>query len=608
MSLNIVLSYQNSAPQSFKDGMQAAANILDSLILNNITVNIQVTYDTSLGTSAEGSDFYGLTESYSTLQTALASHETSAADQTFVNSLPNTSSVNGVSSFYVPAAVAKALGQISATNPAADGGVWMGSQIPSSLLVGVALHELTHAMGRETGVGPFDLFRYTSPEQHLFSSSNTELAAYFSIDGGFTDLADFGLKSDPSDFLNPGPTSLGPPYSSLTPNDPFNEIYSSGTLQNLTAVDKELIDVLGFNTTPATITVSAPLPNTRDIFWHDASGANQIWALNQSEQIIAGPNLPTVPTSWSIAGIGDFNKDGISDLLWRDASGANQIWNMDISEQIGNGANLPTVPNSWSVAGIGNFAGNELGDIVWHNANGQNLIWNIQNDQMVNGASLPTTPGVWSAAGIGQFLGNGLRDLLWHNTQTGQNLIWNLQGDALVNGSALPTTPTSWTVAGIGAFGGNGQSDILWHNANGQNLIWIIQGDQLVGGVNLPTTPTSWNVAGIEDFTGSGTDAILWHDASGANLIWNMQNNQLVGGTNLPTTPTSWNIAGVGINSITSGLSTEADGDPALAQMVQAMASFAPDGAATSAIPVNATASDLNSQLVASNPVLGSSH
>src|SRR5262245_22633883 len=170
MSLNIVLSYQNSAPQTFKDGMQAAATILDSLILNNITVNLQVTYDTSLGTSAEGGDFYGLTESYSTLRTALASHETSAADQTFVNSLPNASSVNGVSSFYVPSAVAKALGQISATAGAADGGVWMGSQIPSSLLVGVALHELGHAMGREPGVGPFDLFRYTSLGQHLFSS------------------------------------------------------------------------------------------------------------------------------------------------------------------------------------------------------------------------------------------------------------------------------------------------------------------------------------------------------------------------------------------------------------------------------------------------------
>jgi hypothetical protein len=50
VSLNIVLQYQNAAPQSFKDAMQAAANILDSLILNNVTVNIQVTYSTTLRT------------------------------------------------------------------------------------------------------------------------------------------------------------------------------------------------------------------------------------------------------------------------------------------------------------------------------------------------------------------------------------------------------------------------------------------------------------------------------------------------------------------------------------------------------------------------------
>jgi hypothetical protein len=35
MSLNIVVSYQNSVPQGFKDGMQAAANISDSLILRH---------------------------------------------------------------------------------------------------------------------------------------------------------------------------------------------------------------------------------------------------------------------------------------------------------------------------------------------------------------------------------------------------------------------------------------------------------------------------------------------------------------------------------------------------------------------------------------------
>jgi hypothetical protein len=356
------------------------------------------------------------------------------------------------------------------------------------------------------------------------------------------------------------------------------------------------IDPFFFSTT----ILLPPLPNTRDIFWSQASGANQVWALNQSEQIIGRPNLPTVPTSWNVAAVGDFNNDGISDLLWHDASGANQIWNMDITEQIGGGASLPTTPNSWSVAGLGNFVGNSLSDVVWHNASGQNLIWNVQNDSLVNGASLLTTPGAWSIGGVGNFRGNGLTDLIWHDTQTGQNVIWNLKGDAIVNGATLPTTPLSWTVAGIGAFGGNGQSDIIWHNANGQNLIWIIQNDQMVNGVNLPTTPTSWNVAGIGDFTGSGTDAILWHDASGANLIWNMQNNQMVGGVGLPAQPTSWNVSGVGVNSVTSGLSTGLDGDPA--QLVQAMASFASSGANGSAGPIGQQpSSDLNSQLFAPN-------
>jgi serralysin len=254
--MNLLLSYETSAlaaPQSFRDAMQAAANILDAAIFDNITVTIRVGYgdwnnnaDTGITTGAEGGTLNGLSESYTALKAALASHETSTVDQTFVNSLPNTSSVNGVSHFYVPSAVDKALGLLPANGNTIDGAVGIGTQISSSLLVGVALHELTHAMGRVPGEGPFDLFRYTSPGVHLFSSGDTAPAAYFSIDGGNTKLADFGRTSDPSDFLNSGVQG---------PNDAFNEFYSNKTIQNLSAVDKELLDALGFNTTgtPGTV-------------------------------------------------------------------------------------------------------------------------------------------------------------------------------------------------------------------------------------------------------------------------------------------------------------------------------------------------------------------
>jgi Ca2+-binding RTX toxin-like protein len=248
--MNLLLSYESSAlaaPQSFRDAMQLAANILDAAIFDNITVTIRVGYgdwnnnaDTGITTGAEGGSLNGLNESYTALKAALASHETSTVDQTFVNSMPNTSSVNGVSNFYVPSAVDKALGLLPANSSTIDGAVGIGTQISSSLLVGVALHELTHAMGREPGVGPFDLFRYTSPGVHLFSGASTAPAAYFSIDSGNTKLADFGQSSDPSDFLNSGVQG---------PNDSFNEFYSSKTIQSLSTVDKELLDALGFNTT-----------------------------------------------------------------------------------------------------------------------------------------------------------------------------------------------------------------------------------------------------------------------------------------------------------------------------------------------------------------------
>src|SRR5438105_547572 len=97
MPLNLVLDYESSAlaaPQSFRDGMQTAANILDALVRDNITVKIRVGWgdwnnnqDIVSSTAAEGGDLNGSNVSYTNLRAALASHETSSVDQTFVNSL-----------------------------------------------------------------------------------------------------------------------------------------------------------------------------------------------------------------------------------------------------------------------------------------------------------------------------------------------------------------------------------------------------------------------------------------------------------------------------------------------------------------------------------------
>ena len=233
-----------AAPQSFRTGMQDAANILDAAIQNNITINIKVGYGEFNGqpltnqNESLGGPAQVVTETYSQLRALLKSHETSSADVTSVNALPNTTTLNGVSNLVIASAEAKALGVLSPNNTALDGSVGMGTNFTGDVLIGGALHEITHAMGRIVGNSALSLFRYTSVGKHDFSFNIPAAASYFSIDGGVTKLADFGVSSDPSDFLNSSP---------LTPQDPFDETISGSTL---TSVDLTMMDVLGFQLSP----------------------------------------------------------------------------------------------------------------------------------------------------------------------------------------------------------------------------------------------------------------------------------------------------------------------------------------------------------------------
>ena len=202
-----------AAPQSSRDGMQS--DDISGFVKLSIILLLQFESGMAIGTTTrtlvspparKAADLNGLDVSYTSLRASLTSHEASALDQAFVNSLPNASSVNGVSTFYVSSALTRPWACFRPPN----GAVGIGTQIPSTLLVGLALHELTHAMGREPGAGTFDL---PAP------------AAYFSINGGNTKLADFGQNSDPSDLLNSEVQGA---------SDPFDEYYSSITTQSLT--------------------------------------------------------------------------------------------------------------------------------------------------------------------------------------------------------------------------------------------------------------------------------------------------------------------------------------------------------------------------------------
>src|SRR6266481_8751398 len=231
-----------AAPASFRAGIQQAAAILAATISDKITVDLIIDYSGTGGGAAAGPD-NGLYESYSSIRSDLINDAT-PGDTSF-NALPSGSSIQGQSNVAVWNAQLKLWGLMAANDTTTDdGSATFATDIDPSLLVGVALHELTHAWGR-IPYGPqpdiFDLFRFTSPGTRMFSGSDTAPSAYFSEDGGYTKLADYGRNSDPSDFLNSGVQG---------PNDPFNEYYTYNTSQGLTTVDKQQLDALGFHLPP----------------------------------------------------------------------------------------------------------------------------------------------------------------------------------------------------------------------------------------------------------------------------------------------------------------------------------------------------------------------
>jgi len=243
-----------AAPASFRAAITQAASLLTAAISDQITVNIKIDYSGSGGGAAGGPD-NGQYLGYSTVRTDLLNHAT-PGDAAF-SALPGGTSIQGQANVAVWNAQLKLWGLIGANDRTTDdGSATFATDINPNLLVGVALHELTHAMGRVPyGPSPdiFDLFRFTSSGTLLISGSNTAPAAYFSLDGGNTRLADFGRTSDPSDFLNSGVQGG---------SDPFNEFYGGGTIQSLTTVDLKLLDALGFHVPGQSAAPPSPPPQT----------------------------------------------------------------------------------------------------------------------------------------------------------------------------------------------------------------------------------------------------------------------------------------------------------------------------------------------------------
>lgn len=239
--------------QNFRAGIIQAASILSSALTDHITISLNIDY-TGTGGGAFANVSNGVSQTYTSVANALKSHA-AAGDTTFNNM---TTAISGSSMVDVSSSEAKALGFMSANNTStADGYASFATDIDPASLVGVAIHELTHAMGRIPGstLNVFDLFRFTAPNTPLIDFSIPSVPAYFSINGGVSEIASYGTDSDPSDFNNSGIQGVA---------DSVNEYYTGITHQYLTAVDLEQLVAIGFHVPQSPAVIAANL-TTRSV-------------------------------------------------------------------------------------------------------------------------------------------------------------------------------------------------------------------------------------------------------------------------------------------------------------------------------------------------------
>jgi hypothetical protein len=566
--VNIIPIYDTS-DQSFINDIQAAINIFDSTFTNDITVVINIGYGDFDGTTlpdtnlALGTVTSAVTLSYSTLRTDL---EISSTPNFFTDAtLPATSSINGVSSFLIGPAQERLFGILPATaGPGdVDGLIGIGTGIPAgNQRISVALHEIGHALGRLPG-SALDLFRFTSPGNRLFGDATPAPAAYFSLDGGVTVIANWGQSSDPSDFLNNG----------LTPNDPFDEF--TGTLASLTTKDIQVTEALGWSLPP-----SPPAAGTTaDMILRRADGNYEIY--NIGNNAILGANaLGQVGPDYQFAGLGNFNRSNTTDMLLRSSAGAFEIYNI-ANSRIAAATALGQVGLDFQVAGFGKFNGPGTTDMMMRNTNtGLFELYDINNN-MVAGANAIGQVGLeWQIAGFGDFNGDGTSDMLLRDTLNGAFEVYDINKSLLTSASSMGTVGNDWQVAGFGDFNGDRTSDMMLRNVStGTFELYDIDKNMVISANAIGQVGLEWQVAGFGPIEGIGTsDMVLRNILDGSFEVYDIVHSQLVSAANLGQVGLDFQLGGL----IAVDIPAHAGIAGSVAQLVQAMAGFATSASTSS--------------------------
>jgi hypothetical protein len=513
-------SSTSAAPPGFFTAVNAAVAFWERELINPITVTIQFSFGTTgpnvLGSSA--TDLFSY--SYADLRNALAAAATSADDHTSVANLPNSFPAANAQ-FLIASDEALALGLPISATQLPD--VTLSSAFPFTYdplhravpgdfdAVGVLEHEISEVLGRLAFSGGeftppaysvLDFFRYTAPHQLQLSPG----AAYFSIDGGVTQLLPF---NDPASGADAGD------WAGVVTGDSFGD-GSPGVASLVSPTDLRVMDVLGY--TLASTASSRPPHDDflnagkSDFLIENSSGAIQVGQVGSNGQVAYSP-LATLATTWLFAGSGDYIGQGHDQFLIENSS-SNGI---DLV-QVGSGDQVTTnrIANpapGWTVVGSGDYLGQGHDQFLLENgATGAVDIGQVPASKIATLTPFASL-GTWRVVGSGDLLGLG-RDQFLIENPSGQVYIAQTSG-AHVTYHSFARLGTAWTVVGDGDYRGEGHDQVLIEKTSGALYTADVGPGQEATYHSFSQLASGWKVVGSGDYLGEGHDQFLIESASG---------------------------------------------------------------------------------------------
>src|SRR5205807_1606055 len=180
------------------------------------------------------------------------------------------------------------------------------------------------------------------------NNTNSQLFYSYSIDGGSTWAANVAVSNSFNPFLGyPNQNKMGDYISVVSDNTGANVAYC--------ATFNGEQDIYYVRVAPA----STPTDFNNDgkpdyVLYNSSTRQTVLWYLNNNI-VIGAASGPTLPHSYSVAGVADFNRDGHADyLLFNSSTGQSHIWYLSGAVLIGTQYG-PTIVSGYELVGTADF-------------------------------------------------------------------------------------------------------------------------------------------------------------------------------------------------------------------------------------------------------------